>query len=59
MNLGINCILIAIFKASRNNYGTRRIKQELSRKGMIVNGWVESAVLRRKAEDFSVMRTDK
>jgi len=29
--------IIDIFKASRNNYGTRKIKQELSKKGMIVS----------------------
>ena len=29
--------IIAIFKASRNSYGTRKIKQELSKKGMIVS----------------------
>ncbi len=29
--------IIAIFKAGRNSYGTRKIKQELSKKGMIVS----------------------
>ena len=30
---GLTAAIIDIFKASRNNYGTRKIKQELSKKG--------------------------
>lgn len=32
---GLTAAIINIFKASRNNYGTRKIKQELSKKDMI------------------------
>lgn len=34
---GLTVAIIDIFKTSRNNYGTRKIKQELSKKGMIVS----------------------
>ena len=44
--------IIDIFKASRNNYGTRKIKQELSKKGMIVSRLRIGRIMKYRSEDY-------